>query len=173
MSELIKVKQLDPQAELVARAAPPPEAEPGVVAPGRRVQLNFALSLENGEDIENNLERAPLSCVIGDGNLLPNFEEVLMGLRAGESVDVLLPPERAFGPVNEDNVQKFPLYSFPPDLVLSKGLVVDFADQRAGYSQAGVVVDFDKRYVTVDFNHPLAGRTLRFRAVIHAVEAAE
>lgn len=171
MSDRIEVRQLD-TAEPVA-VAEVATAEPGRVAQGRRVQLNFALSLENGEDIENNLSRAPVSCVIGDGNLLPTFEAALMGLRAGDSIDVNLPPEQAFGVHNEDNVQKFPLYRFPPDLVLSKGLMVDFADQRADYSQAGVIKDFDKRYVTVDFNHPLAGRGLRFRAVIHAVESVE
>jgi len=171
MSELISVRQI----EATNAAAPNDlqDADPAVVAEGRRVHLNFALSLENGEDLENNLEKAPVSCVIGDGSLLPSFEATLMGLRAGETVDVQLSPEQAFGVYNEDNVQKFPLYRFPPDLVLSKGLMVDFADQRADYSQAGVIKDFDARYATVDFNHPLAGRAVRFRATVHAVLTAD
>jgi FKBP-type peptidyl-prolyl cis-trans isomerase SlpA len=169
MSERIQVRQLDASAA-PATSAFTDDFAPGTVAPGRRVSLNFALSLENGEDVENNLDGAPLNCVIGDGSLLPGFEAALTGLRAGETLDVVLPPEQGFGGVNDDNIQKFPLYRFPPDLVLSKGLMVDFADGRVGYSQAGVVVEFDKHHVTVDFNHPLAGRDLRFRAVIHAVE---
>jgi FKBP-type peptidyl-prolyl cis-trans isomerase SlpA len=170
VSQRIDIKQLDIPAQPQSAPEAIVDAAPGTIAAGRRVSLNFAVSLESGADIANNLDAAPLSCVIGDGNLLPSFEAALAGLRAGDTLDVLLPPEQAFGAVNEDNVQKFPLYRFPPDLVLSKGLMVDFADGRADYSQAGVVLDFDKHYVTVDFNHPLAGRTLRFRAVIHAVE---
>lgn len=170
MSQRIDLKQLDTAVAQTNASEAIIEAPAGTVAAGRRVSLNFALSLKNGADLENNLGGAPLGCVIGDGNLLPGFEAALTGLRAGDTLDVVLPPEQAFGLVNEDNVQKFPLYRFPPDLVLSQGLMVDFADGRADYSQAGVVLDFDKHYVTVDFNHPLAGRALRFRAVIHAVE---
>ncbi|MDR0779200.1 MAG: FKBP-type peptidyl-prolyl cis-trans isomerase [Pseudomonadales bacterium] len=165
MSDRITLRQLD-----IAAPQAVAHDSPGVVAVGRRASLNFALSLATGEDVENNLGAAPLSCVIGDGSLLPSVEAVLMGLGAGATVDVMLPPEHAFGHRNDDNVQKIPLYRFPPDLALSQGLMVDFTDQRVGYSQAGVVRDFDKHYVTVDFNHPLAGRSLRFRAVIHAVE---
>ncbi|MDR2213434.1 MAG: peptidylprolyl isomerase [Pseudomonadales bacterium] len=159
MSERIRVQQLDTPAALE-----------GKVAPGRRVSLNFALSLESGEDIENNLAAAPVVCVIGDGSLLPGFEAALAGLCAGDAVDVVLPPEQAFGASNDDNVQKIPRYRFPPDLALSEGLLVDFADRQASYSQAGLIRAIDARYVTVDFNHPLAGRSLRFRARIHAVE---
>jgi len=80
----------------------------------------------------------------------------------------MLEPEAAFGTINEDNIQKFPCYQFPPDLQISKGLVVDFAD-RSGYSQAGVVQEFDSRYVTINFNHPLAGRSIRFRVKLYEV----
>ena len=107
--------------------------------------------------------------MIGDGSLLPGFEEAMRGMRAGESLDVVLAPEQAFGQLNEDNVQRFPLYRFPPDMELAKGLMLSF-DGKGDYSQTGVVQDFDKHYVTIDFNHPLAGRRLRFRVRLHAVE---
>lgn len=138
------------------------------VVPGRHVRLHFALALETGELVDDNFNAAPAECRIGDGNLPPNFERHLLGLRAGEECEVLLPPEEGFGPLREENIQRLPRFRFPADLCLEAGLVVDFADQ-AGNTQAGVVRRFDSSMVEVDFNHPLAGRTLRFRARIVAV----
>jgi FKBP-type peptidyl-prolyl cis-trans isomerase SlpA len=93
---------------------------------------------------------------------------VLFGLGAGERRDVVLPPAKAFGDVNEDNVQRFPVYQFPPDVALAPGLMLEFGD-AAGNNQAGVVRGLDKQWVDVDFNHPLAGRAIRFTVHVHAV----
>ena len=164
MTERIDVRQIVTKVA----ASPEPQYPAGQVAPGRRISLNFALNLDTGAEIENNFSHPPVSCVVGDGNLMPGFEAVLLGLSAGAELDVVLPAEQAFGPVNEDNIQRFPHYQFPPDLVISKGLMIDFAD-HSGNSQAGVVESFDARYVTIDFNHPLAGRAVRFRVKLHEV----
>ena len=138
------------------------------VAPRSLVRLHFSLSLENGELVDSNFEGPPAECRMGDGNLPPSFERHLLGLAAGEECDVLLGPEEAFGPLRPENLQRVPRFRFPADLPLESGLVVDFADQ-AGNTQAGVVRGFDSNTVEVDFNHPLAGRSLRFRARIVTV----
>jgi FKBP-type peptidyl-prolyl cis-trans isomerase SlpA len=162
----IDVRDLD-------QAAPPAYA-PDAIAPGREVTLHFALALaggdKDGELIDSNFDKAPVTCVIGDGNLLPGFEEVLCGLVAGTRHEFTLQPEQAFGPVNEDNVQRFPLYQFAPDLALGPGLMIEFAD-AAGNKQAGTVRSVGKQWVEVDFNHPLAGRAIRFTVHVHAVGA--
>ncbi|MEY4642234.1 MAG: hypothetical protein RLZZ227_2228 [Pseudomonadota bacterium] len=144
------------------------EAVPGTGAAGREVRLHFALQLESGEVIDSNFDREPVSFCIGDGNLLPGFEEKLSGLVAGDHREFLLEPEQAFGPVNEDNVQRFPHYQFAPDLALASGAVIEFAD-ATGNKQAGVVRSVGKQWVEVDFNHPLAGRRIRFIVQVHAV----
>ncbi len=146
-----------------------PLPEPGVVGPGACVTLHFSLALTNGDMIDSNFDKAPVTFTIGDGSLLPGFEESLFGLVAGARREVTLEPAQAFGVVNEDNVQRFPLYQFPPDLALAPGLMVEFGD-AAGNQQAGVVRSSDKQYVDVDFNHPLAGRAIRFSVHVHAVQ---
>jgi FKBP-type peptidyl-prolyl cis-trans isomerase SlpA len=140
----------------------------GVIAPGRQVTMHFSLELADGDVIDSNFDKAPVTFAIGDGSLLPGFEQVLFGLVAGDNRDITLEPAQAFGSVNEDNVQRFPLYQFPPDLALTPGLMVEFAD-AAGNNQAGVVRSIDKQWVEVDFNHPLAGRAIRFRVHVHDV----
>ncbi len=142
------------------------------IGPGKRVKLHFALRLSDGELIDSNFDRAPVVFTVGDGNLLPGFEQALFGLKAGDQRDVELAPEQAFGPVVEDNIQRFPRYRFPPDLELTKGLVIDFAD-AAGNTQAGVIIDWDASLVSVDFNHPLAGRQIHFNVHVHHVEKSE
>jgi FKBP-type peptidyl-prolyl cis-trans isomerase SlpA len=139
------------------------------VVKGVKVTLNFALELEDGELIDSNFDKPPVSFVVGDGNMLPGFELALIGKRSGDRVDAVIPAAQAFGPVNPDNQQRFPRYQFPPDLPLSENLLVEFAD-KSGYKQAGRVVRIGTHDVEIDFNHPLAGRSILFSAVIHRVE---
>jgi FKBP-type peptidyl-prolyl cis-trans isomerase SlpA len=145
------------------------EAPAGIVAPGRRITLNFSLALADGSEISSNFAGQPVTCVIGDGNLMPGFEQVLMGMQAGETREASLAPAQAFGEYNPDNLQEVPRYRFPPDMPLEPGLMIDFAGSGS-YSQAGVVVAFDASIVRIDFNHPLSGRTIVFRAQIHSIE---
>jgi FKBP-type peptidyl-prolyl cis-trans isomerase SlpA len=168
---LIAVVQLgeDPAPRAVAAATAQPDFASDEVSPGKQVSLYFSLELDSGELLDSCFGRVPATCSIGDGSLLPDFEKTLYGMHAGETRETLLPPERAFGLPNEANVQRFPRFRFPPDLQLAEGLVVDFADS-SGNSQAGVVRSFDSQWVRIDFNHPLAGKTIRFRAEIVAVQ---
>ncbi len=139
------------------------------IVKGMRVTLNFALELEDGQVIDSNFDKAPVSFLVGDGNMLPGFELALIGKQSGDRVDAVIPAAQAFGPINPDNQQRFPRYQFPPDLPLSENLLVEFAD-KSGYKQAGRVVRIGTHDVEIDFNHPLAGRSILFSAVIHRVE---
>lgn len=169
---LITIVQLDAHAAPLRTAAPSvaPRPAPGEIGPDTQVTLHFSLEFDSGEIIDSCFGRAPACFLTGDGSLLPDFERCLYGMRAGDSCDTVLPPERAFGVPSDGNIQRFPRYRFPPDLHLVEGLVVDFADAN-GYSQAGVVRSFDSQWVRIDFNHPLAGKTIRFRASIVDVQA--
>ena len=83
-----------------------------------------------------------------------------------------VPPEDAFGQPNENNVQQLPREQFEDDVELEIGLVFSFADAGGG-ELPGMIIAFDDEEVTVDFNHPLAGRTILFDVQVHRVEAAE
>jgi FKBP-type peptidyl-prolyl cis-trans isomerase SlpA len=138
---------------------------------GTKVTLQFALHLLGGELVDGNFEKPPVSFVVGDGSLLPGFERALLSLNAGDEVNVVVPASQAFGEINPDNQQRFPRFQFPPDLALSENLFIEFAD-ASGYKQAGRVLSIGSRYVEIDFNHPLAGRDIRFTAKIHQLEAS-
>ncbi|MEO0436021.1 MAG: FKBP-type peptidyl-prolyl cis-trans isomerase [Pseudomonadota bacterium] len=143
-----------------------------LVSAGTRVYVNFSLSLEDGSEVDSNFGGEAVSFAIGDGNLLPGFEEKVIGMRSGERKLYRVLPEDAFGQPNEANVQRVNRDGFDSDIALELGLVCSFAD-AAGGELPGMVVAFDDEEVTVDFNHPLAGRTILFDVLVHRVEVED
>ncbi len=143
-----------------------------VIAAGSRVTLHFTLSLADGQLIDSTRQRAQApSLTIGDGSLLPGFDAVLIGLRAGDRRSVILPAEDAFGAWNPANVQRFDRARFV-DLPTEPGAVVSFVDP--GRTELpGVVRRVIDDQVEVDFNHPLAGREVVFEVDILRVQAAD
>ncbi|MGM3389128.1 FKBP-type peptidyl-prolyl cis-trans isomerase [Stutzerimonas stutzeri] len=134
-----------------------------------QVTLHFALSLENGEQVDSTFDKQPATFKVGDGNLLPGFEQQLFGLKAGDKRTFQINPKQGFGQHNEQNVQIMPRNQFE-GMELSEGLLVIFND-AAKTELPGIVKRFDDRQVTVDFNHPLAGKTLTFDVEIFDVKA--
>jgi len=128
------------------------------------VTLHFALKLENGDVVDSNFDKEPATFTVGDGNLLPGFEQALFGFKAGDKRSIVIPPERGFGRPNEQNVQVMQRKNFT-ELELEYGVMVIFRD-AAGGEMPGVVKAFDDKEVTVDFNHPLAGRDITFEVEI-------
>lgn len=139
-----------------------------LVGPDTRVTLHFTLRLAGGEVIDSTRDAAPATFVFGDGNLLPAFEQSLLGLKAGDRRAVVIEAKEGFGEYNAANVQKMLRSQFAPDVQLERGLVVSFADKQG--ELPGVVIGLDGDWVSVDFNHPLAGRDLGFEVEILAVE---
>lgn len=142
------------------------------VSEGTRVFLNFSVSLEDGSEVDTNFGGDPVNFVIGDGSLLPGFERLIFGMSAGERQMFTVSPESAFGQPNDNNVQYLPRDQFDEDIELEIGLVFSFAD-ASGDELPGMIIAFDDDEVTVDFNHPLSGRTILFDVLIHRVEPAE
>lgn len=146
------------------------------VAPGARVTLHFSLSLTDGTVIDSNYEGRPATFTVGDGNLLPGFEEALAGALADQTIEVVLPAAQAFGDINPANVQTFPRQRFAGLLAnttdpVEPGTVVSFTDS-GGNEIPGVLKQIGELNVVIDFNHPLAGRDIVFKATIISVVAA-
>ena len=142
-----------------------------MIGEGTQVTLHFALKLEAGEVVDTTFDGDPAQFTIGDGNLLEGFEQALFGLTAGDSETFVIPPEKGFGQANPNNIQEFKRDTFAEDLTLEKGLMLSFADAQNA-ELPGVVTDFNEEKVTVDFNHPLAGKPINFEVQIIQVDPA-
>jgi FKBP-type peptidyl-prolyl cis-trans isomerase SlpA len=142
------------------------------IGPNTQVSLHFALLLEDGSEVDSTFSRQPATFTFGDGNLLPSVEAKLLGYTAGAKEVFDLAPEEAFGQRNPANIQRLPRSQFSDDMELQEGLVVSFSD-AANTELPGVISGFDGDMVEVDFNHPLAGRSLRFKVEILSVNPVQ
>lgn len=144
---------------------------PEMIGPGKKVTLHFSVALADGEVVDSTRTRdVPAEFIVGDGSLLPGFEKAIFGLRAGDRRSVFIDAKRGFGEWNPDNLQTFMRLQFN-DMALEPGMVVSFADK--GGELPGVVKELKEETVTVDFNHPLAGRDLVFEVDIIRVMDAD
>lgn len=139
---------------------------------GTRITLHFSVQLENGDIVDSNFERDPATFTVGDGNLLPGFEKALFGMYEGEHKTLVIKPEDGFGQRNPNNIQEIPRSQFNPDLELTEGLMLSFADAQKT-ELPGVVQRFDDEVVVIDFNHPLAGRNILFEVAILKIEPVQ
>ncbi|XID74894.1 peptidylprolyl isomerase [Alkanindiges sp. WGS2144] len=140
------------------------------IGAGSRVELHFSVALENGIELDNTRTRPePVSLTMGDGNLLPGFENALLGLRAGDRRTVHLPPEDAFGPWNPENVQSFDTVKFTERPEVDQ--MIEFEDKSKS-TLPGVVKSVNDDITEIDFNHPLAGRNVVFEVEIVRVTPA-
>jgi FKBP-type peptidyl-prolyl cis-trans isomerase SlpA len=139
---------------------------------GKRVTLHFSVLLLDGAVVDSTKDKAPATFTVGDGNLLPGFEQSIFGLKAGDKRSIVLEAENAFGPHNPDNVQVMRRGLFSKELSLEPGTVVSFADKSKA-ELPGVIQAVTEDQVVVDFNHPLAGKDLTFQVEIINVVNAE
>ena len=141
------------------------------IGPDTQVTLHFAIELEDGSLVDSTFDKTPATFIVGDGNLLPGFEQALFGLTQGAEERLLIKPEHGFGQPNPDNVQRMRVDDFDPETDLSAGMMLSFADAN-GSELPGVIDRVEGDQVYVDFNHPLAGRDLFFKVSILAVNPA-
>ncbi|MEH6798341.1 MAG: FKBP-type peptidyl-prolyl cis-trans isomerase [Halopseudomonas sabulinigri] len=134
------------------------------------VTLHFTLKLPNGDVVDTTLDKQPATFKVGDGSLLPGFEQALFGLKAGDKRSFEIEPEKGFGPGNPQNLQNISRDQFD-EMELEEGLLVIFQD-AAGGELPGVVKTIHETVVVVDFNHPLAGKIITFDVEIIDVQAA-
>jgi len=110
----------------------------------------------------------PATLVLGSGELAPALENCLVGIEGGQSRTFHLPPGQAFGAYREELVKHVPEEAFPESVLPAAGQVIEFSGPD-GVRMAGLVRETGNGGVLVDFNHPLAGRPIRFEVQVLAV----
>ena len=127
-------------------------------------------TLDDGSVVDSTFDGDAAAFEFGDGNLPEGFETLLIGMKAGDKGQWDVPPEKAFGMPNPNNQQAMLRSEFPDDMELAEGLVVSFADANKS-ELPGVVAELNDDEVVIDFNHPLAGKTLHFEVQVLSVTA--
>lgn len=140
-----------------------------VVTESAHLTLHYRLASEDGEDIVSTFADNPATLQLGQGQLAPFLEQCLLGLEEGAHHTFELSPERAFGPRNPELLQRISRATLDggsgPGAEYAIGDLVEFAAPGGGQF-AGVLRELDNDTALFDFNHPLAGRPLRFEVRI-------
>lgn len=127
---------------------------------GQKVQLEYTVFLEDGTQIDSNVGESPLVFVLGEHQVFPALEQALLGLKVGDTKQILLLPEEAYGPIVVDAYREVDLEAVPAPYRY-EGAVLGVQDPKGGMFPIRIHKIQDKK-VVLDFNHPLAGRSLRF-----------
>lgn len=126
---------------------------------GNRVRVEFVGTLADGTVFGRATEQDPLEFTLGNGEIIPGFEEVVAGMEPGQSKTASIPPDKAFGTHDERKCVQIHRDKFPEGMepVAGKRIKVRQSDGNTISGTVGNVSDSD---VIVDFNHPLAGKEL-------------
>ncbi|MCD6353297.1 MAG: peptidylprolyl isomerase [Proteobacteria bacterium] len=126
---------------------------------GDRVKVHYTGRMENGTEFETSKETAPREFAIGSGFYFAGFEEAIIGLRIGDTKKVTLPPEKAYGPWFEELTVRVKKSDIPEDInpVVGEKFKVWRPD---GNLMPLTITEITENIVTLDANHPLAGKTL-------------
>lgn len=131
------------------------------VEKGDKVKVDYAGSFENGEEFDSSVKHGqPLEFVAGEGMVVPGFDEAVMGMEVGEEKTVTLLPDQAYGDINEQAIQKVSAKGFPKGAVV--GMIIGIPLSN-GQNAPAKIIGMNKNEVTLDLNHPLAGKTLVFK----------
>jgi peptidylprolyl isomerase len=129
---------------------------------GDRVKVNYIGKFEDGRVFDSSRERGqPLEFTVGQGRLIKGFENAVLGMSPGETKTVSIPPEEAYGPRREDLVRRMERGKLPPMIEAREGVFVNIRQPDGGMLEA-VISEVTEDSITLDANHPLAGKTLTF-----------
>ena len=135
------------------------------VANEKKVAVDYKLTVD-GEIADQSQPGQPLEFIFGRGMLLPKFEEAILGLEPGEKVSFILSPEEGYGEIHEEAIVDLPKTIFMVDGKLAEDILfvgsqVPMSDAE-GHRMMGIIKEVADETVKMDFNHPMAGKTLNF-----------
>ena len=128
---------------------------------GNTVKVHYTGKLDDGTIFDTSIEREPLEFTIGAGQLIPGFEGAVRGMQVGEVKTVTIPAEEARGPHNEDMVLVVDRDKLPENRNPMVGQQLE-KQQENGSMAVLVVIDVSDTTITLDANHPRAGKALTF-----------
>jgi len=128
---------------------------------GDTVKVHYTGKVKDGEIFDSTDDREPLEFTLGEGLTITGFEEAIVGMEPGDSKTVDIPVNKAYGEPREDLVIDVAREQIPPEIEPEEGLQLQL-NQPEGDELIVVVTDVNEETVTLDGNHPLAGKDLNF-----------
>jgi FKBP-type peptidyl-prolyl cis-trans isomerase SlyD len=134
------------------------------------VSLHYTLIVED-EILESTLEGEPIEFIQGIGQIIPGLENALYGMSVGEKKTVVIEPGDAYGEYDQESTEVAKKEEFSEEIPLDVGTFLDFDDDE-GEILSAQIIEEDEETITLDFNHPLAGKTLTFEITVSGLREA-
>lgn len=128
---------------------------------GDTVAVHYTGKLDDGEVFDSSRERDPLEFEIGSGQVIPGFDQAVAGLEVGESREVRIDPDQGYGQPREDLVVDVERNQFPDESEPQLGQQVQ-VQVAPGQNRVATITEIQDEAITLDLNHPLAGKPLTF-----------
>ena len=128
---------------------------------GDNVKIHYTGKLQDGTVFDSSQGHDPLQFTIGSGQVIQGFDEAVVGMSKGDSKNVNIPVDKAYGPRNEELVLTAPISQVPPDLNPEVGQKLEMGGPNGEIVVVKVVAVTDEN-ITLDANPPLAGEDLIF-----------
>lgn len=129
--------------------------------PGDTVRINYTGKLTDGTRFDSSEGREPLEFQVGSGQIISGLDREVEGMKVGDKQTVTVPAEEAYGPYDAAKVQQVPRDALPPELEPQEGMQLQ-AQTPEGAQMTLIVTAVAEQEITVDANHPLAGKDLIF-----------
>ena len=128
------------------------------------ITLDYKLFVED-EMMESTEDGEPILFIQGIGQIIPGLENALYGMEVGDQKSVVIQPEDAYGEYDPESLQEAKKEEFSEEIPLDVGTFLDLEDDEGDVLSAQVIAA-EEDTVTLDFNHPLAGKTLTFEITV-------
>ena len=127
----------------------------------KNVSVHYTGKLKDGSVFDSSVDREPLNFTVGEGQLIPGFEQGIVGMQVNEKKLIEIPSNEAYGDVRNDLIQEVAKTNLPPELTPEVGMQLQ-SNAEDGSTLLVTIVKVEDKSVVVDANHPLAGKDLIF-----------
>jgi FKBP-type peptidyl-prolyl cis-trans isomerase 2 len=136
---------------------------------GDTVNVNYRGLFEDGTVFDSNYETEPFEFTLGENMVVPGFEKAVLGMEVGDEKTVTVPPEEAFGQPQEGLAVTVPKSSLPETFEPQVGMMLQVRAKRSQSVSKVTITAVTGDTVTLDGNHPLAGKTLTYEIELIAI----
>jgi len=131
-----------------------------MIKEGNKVTVHYTGKFEDNKVFDTSNGKDPITFVVGQQQVIPGFEEAVMGKSKGEKVNTVIEPSKAYGEIIPDLIAEISNDQVPEDVTV--GAILNGADSEGNPVNVTVKSINENNTVTLDANHPLAGKTLVF-----------
>lgn len=132
------------------------------VKDGDTVKVHYTGKLNDGSVFDSSQDREPLEFTLGEGQLIPGFEDAVTGMEQGDSTTVTIPSDEAYGERRDDLELEVAKNELSDNIEPEVGMQLQMQQQESGQAVPVQITKVEDDKVTLDANHPLAGKDLTF-----------